>query len=363
MSTTFLQTISVVFLVSCMVACSEPVAPKIEAEPIRAIKYQVLGQDRSSLTRKLSGHILARESSQFSFQVAGQVLAVHVDVGDVVQLGDLIAELDATPYQFRLSTAQAELSNAQSALRERQENYRKQQQVFKKSYISKSSLDRAKAEYEGAESAVQLAGSQLALAQRDLDNTRLLAPFDGTVNRRDIEPFEDVIAARSVFEIQGTAGFEVSLLLPSRLLSAVERGAIASVAIPALGLSDLPGVVTERGIRADSRGAFPVTVNLDAADSGVQAGMSAEVTLVLDDSGQQLLLPGSAVSVGAQGRYFVFVFKADESLVRKTEVVTRLWGLDTLVVDEGLIEGDIVCVAGVEFLRDGQEVTLYESNY
>ena len=348
-------------LIAGTVACSDPVVLEVEAEPVRAIKYQVLGEDIAPLTRKFSGHIQARELSQLSFQVAGQVIAVHVSVGDKVQRGDLIAELDPEPYEFRMNTVEAELSSAHSVLRERSENFRSQQRVFKQSYISKSELDRAKAEYEKAQSAVKLAESRLKLAQRDLQNTRLLAPFTGTINLQDVEPFEDVVAARSVFEIHGTAGFEVALLLPSHLSSTISRGTVAVVAIPALDLHGLVGAVTEMGVRANSRGAFPVNVGLEDSATNIQAGMTAEVTLTLENERRQLLLPGSAIIVDGQGRHYVYVFDPSQSVVNKRQVETHLVGLDSVAIQSGASVGDIICVAGVEFLRDGQRVTLYES--
>ena len=350
----------VLILSLSLMACSPPETTDVVAEPVRAIKYQVVGDSETRASRKLSGHIQARESSQLGFQVSGQVMAVHVDVGDRIERGDLIAELDSKPYEYKLRTVEAELSGAKSSLYEREENYNKQQRVFKKSYISKSDLDRAKSEYEKAQSAVRLAQSHVELASRDLENTRLLAPFAGTINRRDIEPFEDVSVAVSVFEIQGTAGFEVVLLLPSRMLSAVDRGAEVAVELPALGLSDLQGVVSERGLRADSRGAYPLTVMLTTAAPRVQAGMAAEVIFPINSDTEVFLLPNSAFIVESDGSHLVNRFDPALSIVKRVPVKTRLWSLDTLAVEEGLSKGDIVGVAGVEFLRDGQQVRLYE---
>lgn len=341
--------------------CSEPEVEAVIAEPIKAIKYQLVGANGAAQRRTLSGHVRAQESSQLSFQVSGQVLAVHVDVGDRVERGDLIAELDPKPYQLRLDTVAAELSAARSDLHEREQNYLKQQRVFKDSYISQSELDRAKAEYEKANSAVNLAQSRLELTRRDLEKTRLLAPFEGTVNRRDVEPFEDVAAAVSVFEIQGTAGFEVSMLLPSRLLPALDRGARVDVAIPALGLEGLPGAVTELGLRADNRGAYPATAVLESTAAGVQAGMSAEVTITLEGVEDRVLLPGSAFVVDENGGYAVFRYDASRSVVVHTPVKVSLAGVNSLEVTEGVSPGDIVCIAGAEFLRDAQAVTLYQA--
>lgn len=343
-----------------LAGCAEPQGESPVAEPVRAIKYQVVGEGLQAQTRRLSGRIQARESSQLSFQVSGQVLRVPVSVGSKVTRGDLIAELDPKPYDLRRQTAVAELASAESVWRERQENYLKQQRIFKRNYISRSELDRALTDYEKARSAVELARSRLELAERDLRNTRLVAPFDGVINGREVEPFEDVPAGRPVFEIQGDAGFEVALLLPGRLLSFVEQGSSATVSIPSLVLDDMPGVVTELGLRSDGGGAYPLTVDFDHGHNGVQAGMTAQVTLRLQDNAPAPLLPGSAILVGEAGERFVYRYDATASVVRRVPVTLHVHDLDAVAVDSGLAPGDIVAVAGVEFLRDGQTVELYE---
>lgn len=352
--------IAIVLLAVGLAACAEPPGEVAVAEPVRAIKYHVIGDGGQGETRRLSGLIRARESSQLSFQVAGQVLEVPVSVGARVRRGELIAALDAKPYELRRDTAAAELSSAESVWRERQENFLKQQRVFKLNYISRSDLDRAQADFEKAQSAVELSRSRLALAQRDLLNTRLLAPFDGVVNRRDVEPFEDVGAGVPLFEIQADTGFEVALLLPGRLLSEVERGSPASVAIPALGLSGMSGIVTELGLRADTRGAYPLTVDFEHGESPVHAGMTAQVGLELEQHDSAPLIPAAAVLIGEMDNRFVFRYDAELSIVHKIPVTMRFRDLDTVAIESGLRPGDIVAVAGVEFLRDGQTVTLYE---
>ena len=141
----------------------------------------------------------------------------------------------------------------------------------------------------------------------------------------------------------------------------MKRGSKAEVAIPALGLNGLSGVVYELALRADNRGAYPITVVLETTETGVQSGMTAEVTIELAGNGSGVLLPGSAFIVDENGGYAVFRYDAAQSLVMHTPVIAALAGVNQLEVIEGLSPGDIVCIAGVELLRDGQQVSLYQS--
>lgn len=352
----------VLCLILCLTGCSSDKSDQIIAEPLRAIKYAVVGARQGDRVRTLSGRVRARESSQLSFQVPGQVLKVYAEVGDLVNAGDVIALMDDTSYQLRLDTTQAELSGAESALRERRDNFDKQQEVFKDQFISQSQLDQAKASLERAQSSVKLAQSKLDLARRELTQTRLIAPFAGTVTRRTIEPFEEVAAAQAVIELQGTAGYEVAVLVPGKLLSQIARGDAVDISIPTLGLADIRGQVTERALRADNRGAYPVTVVLDNPPQSLQAGMSARVNLKLQSMQDELLLPESAVAVGPQGERYVYRYEASTSTVHRVNVSVAPWDLDQVSVAGELVPGDVVCVAGVEFLREGQEVLLYEAN-
>lgn len=342
--------------------CSEVVETKKLPEPIKSIKYLKINPKISSLERKLSGYIKAVKRSDLSFQVSGQLLILNVEVGDHVEKNQPLASLDSAPYKFRVQQAQADLASADAHFKKSKENYDRQKSVFEKKIINKNAMASALAEYEQAKSAVSLSESKLSLAQRDLTNTVLKAPFSGIITRRDFQSFEEISVRQPVLEIQGESDFEVSFLVPSTLIGKIAQGSKLNVRIPVLGESKQRALVTKLGFKADVRGAFPVSATIESPHHSIKSGMAADVFIDVSHKNEVILVPESAVVIAANNEESVFVFNNKNKQVKARKVVTEVVDMNTLRVVAGLSAGEIICVAGTEFLRDGQVVSLYQSH-
>lgn len=342
-------------------ACNEVVEKTTVAEPIKAIKYLKIKPQVSSLERKLSGYIKAVQRSDLSFQVSGQLLALHVEVGDQVTVEQSLAILDPAPYVLRLQQSQAELASANALFKKSKENYFRQKSVFEKKIINKNAMESALAEYEQAQSSVELSQSKVALVQRDLVNTELKAPFSGIITRRDFQSFEEVSVREPVLEIQGIDNFEVSFLVPSNLIGKISQGSEINVRIPVLGINKYLATITKLGFKADVRGAFPVSATLILPEKTIKSGMAADVFIDVSQKNETILVPESSVIIAANNEQHIFVFDSQSKQVHTRTVETELVDINTLKVLTGLSAGDIICIAGSEFLRDGQVVSLYQS--
>jgi len=339
--------------------CAEEASDAFQAPLVRAVKTIEVNGGASKRTRVLSGYVQAVQFAELAFQVGGQVLEVRVTPGDKVDEGDVLARIDRKPFEFRVTTADAELGRARAELKERHENYLSKQRVFEKDYISRSTFEIAAAEYAKAQSGVQLAESNLGLAKRDLANSMMTAPFDGIVTKRLLEPFQMVSGSATVFEMQGESELEVVLLLPGNLVESIAIGDTVTVSIPTADLEGLSAIVSERSIQADTKGSFPIVATLVDPSPGVLAGMPAEISIARKAAEARIVIPDTAVAVDESGQSYVFVFRPDTSTLEKTQVSReRFSNTETLIVS-GLEDGQRIVVAGTEFLREGMTVSLY----
>ncbi len=332
---------------------------------IRAIKFVVVEEPASGQARRLPGVVEASDTSELSFQVGGNVAVLPVELGDSVQEGDLIAALDDQPYRLQVQASRAELGEAQANLRERREFHTSQETLFRGGWIARTAFDQSLASFQSAQNQVAAAQARLDLAQRDLNNARLLAPFPGLISEKRVDAFQDVAAGQPVVLLESQGQLTVDVLMPETILEFAPLGADVVIDLPAQGISGLTGTVTEVGSRATTANAFPVSMTLDAPPDGVRSGMAAEVTFlraegVGADAPQAFLLPLSALLPGADSfDAFVFRFDRDTSTVRRLAVNSRDIR-DNLVEVVGPIQpGDIIAAAGAEFLSDGQRVTLW----
>lgn len=341
-------------------SCDEPPPPTVEK--IRAIKTIVVADRGAGQSRRFPGIIEAVDTSSLSFEVGGNTRELLVDVGDRVEEGQVLATLDDTPFQLNVDAAEAEVSRAQANLAEKKTEFDRQDTLYKKDWVSKSAWDQAKAAYDSAASQVSYATSKLNLIRRDLDKTKLRAPFDGVIAAREADPFQEVARGQKIFDIYIEGAMQVRLTVPETTIKQINLGLPATVSFPDENVQSQEGRVTEVGTVATEANAFTVKVTLTSPPESLRPGMTAEATMLLgdDSASSSFLLPLTAIAPGDEPRRgYVFVFNEASSTVKKTPV-HGAGGVrdDQVLITEGVTAGDIVVVAGVSFLRDGQQVKL-----
>jgi RND family efflux transporter MFP subunit len=341
-------------------ACKEQVEI---VEQIRAIKTITISELATGQVRKFPGIVKATDSSDLSFEVSGMVETVDVDVGDPVRKGQQLAVLDKEPYQLDVDAAEAELVKAKARVVNTKEEYERQERIYSKGAGSKSWLEKAKYDYDAAQSQVNYQISKLDLAKRNLRKTVLTSPYDGNIAWRSVEPHEEITVGQKVFSIDAKGALEVYLAVPETTKHRLHKGTPATVKFPTLPDLSVTGSISYIGSAAVEANAFPVKVGLIEPPENIDPGMTAEVSLVLEYDSQitgyrvpiQAILPGKEVRQG-----HAFVYDPETSTVRKTLI--RIIGSERnmSIVSEGLSAGDIIAIAGVSFLADGMTVKLME---
>jgi len=345
------------FLGGCEKDVAEP------EERIRSVKTIVVGDLASDQLRKFPGTIEPVESSQLSFEVDGIVQAVQVEVGDRFKKGDVLAHLDNQSYRLSVESARAALSRATAQLEERQSAYERETRIQAEDpgATTQKAVDQARAAYESQVQEVTYSQARLKLAQRDLAHTELIAPYNGTVSARFVEPSE--VAARGVhmLEVYAEAAMQVAVSIPEQMIGDVYAGLEGQMVLNNLPDDPFVAIVSEVGSSATAANAFPVTAVISNADERVRPGMTAELLLMFSDEAMQsaYLIPVQAFLPGIEKKeHFVYLFDPGSSTVRKTAVeIKGVQGNDVVIIG-GIAPGDILVVAGVPFLRDGQEVKL-----
>jgi RND family efflux transporter MFP subunit len=344
-------------------ACRE--APPPPVERIRAIKTFTVDELASGKIRKFSGVIEAADSSSISFEVSGNVREVNVDVGDKIKKGQVLARMDKRTYKLNVKAAEAGVGRAKVELADKRNDLDRFQRINKQDpgAVSQAALDNSQAAVDGAIKNVQFSKSQLKLAQRDLEKTVLRAPFDGVIANRYVDPFTEVARGKKLFDVYENTGMEVAISIPEDVIGDIymEQKGIIQFAV----IADKPyhGVVTEISKVAGTANAFPIKLTIEDLDDRIRPGMTAQVTLELAGADEEsvYLIPMSALSQRSDTtKSWVFVYDATTSTVKKTSVVGTSVRQNDVVISGGVQAGDIIAVAGVSFLEDGQKVKLME---
>jgi RND family efflux transporter MFP subunit len=217
-----------------------------------------------------SASIVPVKTAELSFANVGRVKTVDVEVGDPVKAGQVLVELETTLLEAKVKEAEANLAVAQV-----QVNY------LKRVGTDEVHLESAQAEADRAQALLDSATATLAT------QSKLVAPFDGTIVSVDISPAETVVPGRVVITLGDLSRFQVETKdLSERDVPRVQIGQTASVFIESLN-EEFSGKVIDISHISSTVGGdvvFRVTIDLAKQPQGLLWGMSADVNI---EAGQQ----------------------------------------------------------------------------
>lgn len=353
-----------------------------QAEPLRPVRTSRVTAVSGAQTRAFAGQTQAPRSSRLSFEVQGTVARRPVKVGQRVDAGTLVAELDATTYRLRVQEARAALMEARAAAQNAAADYERLRGLYAEDLVSRRRFDRAQTQRATSRARVQAAEQRLDLARDRLADTRLVAPEAGAVADVMVEAGENVQPGQPVAVLTSGNGLEVEIDVPEDLIGQIEEGDSARVALTAFSGEPLAARVTEVGVapRASAT-AYPVVVRLADAPARLRPGMAARVAFAFDAEAPparlatgeglaRVTLPPEAVGRDAQGTSFVFVVeplpadsaRLDAAVVRRRPVETGDLTPGGLVVRGDLAPGARVVTAGLAQLTDGQRVRVPQAD-
>ena len=349
------------FILFCIAACREEPPPP--PKPIRAIKTITVSEQATGRLRDFSGVAEAADSSSISFEVSGNVQEVRVDVGDRITKGQVLATLDPEPYELTVDEIKAELIKARDNVTKTEAEYNRQKRIFEQGAGAQRRVEVAEFNFKAAKSGVNLQIARLNNAKRDLDRTVLRAPADGAIANRYIDAFNEVARGQKCFDIFEFTGMEVAISIPEDVIDEIQMDQKGKIRFPVFADRTYHGRVTEISKVAGTANAFPIKLTISDPDQRIRPGMTARVTLLLagDDEKAAYLVPLSALTQsGDTTKGFVFVYDSQTSTVKKTLIESGSVRGDNIVMTGGVKEGDIIAVAGVSFLEDGQKVKLMQ---
>lgn len=307
----------------------------------------VLVRPVSSLNRSdvviVSGDIGTSRMENVGFQVAGRVVRVFPQEGQVVQAGEVIAQLDTTEYQMALNAALAQA-------REAEDQYHRAQQMHDQKGIPA-------ADFVKVESGYQQAQAQLAMMRKHLADTRLVAPLAGSVARRGIEVGETAAPGYPVFTIVATNPAEVRVGVPEADIGRIRIGQTVEIRVPALNGRRFQGQVKVIGVAADpiSR-TYSVKIDVANAQQVLRPGMIAEARIQQDNRVNAITVPANAIVPDADGVTQVFVYRPSEKRVYARRVVVGTAYGAEVEVTSGLTSADTVVIGGQNRVREGSRV-------
>jgi len=314
-----------------------------------------LTKEKNSSSPSISfvGSTQPEQQSVISSKVSGRIVKLFVDIGFRVKKGQVLAKIDDTDYKNNLERARAELERIKAQLELAKINYERAENLIKTKSIAQAEYDNAKSNYQSLLAAYETAKKNLEKAEIDLNETNIVAPYDGIVveKRADVGSF--VGPQSPIFVIQSSKTFFLGKIA-EKDITKLKIGDILDVEFPSLK-KVVKGRVSS--IKPASAGTgFDVVIDLSESVPANLLGV-AYLKISQSDKSQSdglYLLPYEAIYISQEGE---FVFSADNGTARKVKVsvIENLSDFALVKIPEGITQ---VISPVSDRIYDGQRVKI-----
>ncbi|SDW54388.1 efflux RND transporter periplasmic adaptor subunit [Thiocapsa roseopersicina] len=344
------------FMAATLAGCQENVPPTAQPRPVRTVTVE---HGAEGETVSLSGQVQAKDHVGLAFRLDGHMTERPVNVGDVLEAGQVVARLDPRIEENTLRSAQANLASAEALLTETRLTFERHEKLLKTGATSRDAYDKALQAMLGAQGQVDSARAQVGIAQENLGYTVLSADAPGQVTAVGAEPGEVVRAGQTIVALARQGGRDAVFDVPERLIRTGPRDPVVDIT-----LNDDPEVKATGRVREQAPQANPATrtfevkVGLIDPPEAMQLGSTVTGRIRLT-APPGVEVPASALTESEAGPA-VWVVDPHERSVSLRPVKVLRYDVASVVVSEGLERGDVVVTAGVHVLHPGQKVSLSE---
>ena len=361
------------FLLAIVIIATGP-RPDRQARPPDAPSVQTVEAVKrtAQLTVTAHGTVVPKTESNLVAEVAGRVVAVSPSMvsGGFFSKGDVLIEIERIDYEAALAQARAILASADSELANAELTFNRTEELATTQAVSQADLDKALNQLNVSRAAQRQAAAALARAERDLERTRVTAPYDGRVRSERVDTGQFVSRGESVGTLYSTDYAEVRLPIRDQDLAFLPFS---------LARTDPPAAAKTRAIlRAEFAGGMHaweadvvrtegeldplsrvVNVIAQVADPyepedgapPLTVGLFVEADIMGKRVEDVVVVPGTALQAGNR----LYVVDANNRLSFRDAEVVRLTA-ETAYLRVDVSDGEQICVSALDDAVEGQSV-------
>ena len=315
------------------------------------------------------GTIQAQDIVSITPQVSNRVTEIHVDLGDNITRGQLMAKIYDAAFRDEVEQAQAQIRQARSTLERDSTQFARQQELYERDLISQSEFDEFRTAYLNSRSQFESARAALTQSRENLNNTEIRSPVDGVVLERFISEGDVATTGQAAFEVANLVGFETRVFLPLQDWELVRVGQEVSMSLSSRSGEVATGVVSRISPRLDATtGLGEVVISLTETESSIYQGALVQTHINLQTNENVITIPRSAMiervdtyiepetgTIELARTYSAFVAQGDSIAVRR-ELTLGIEQGDRIEVIEGLSAGEGLIITGQSNLEDNSPI-------
>ena len=358
------HTLQAVAIVACMVIACMPAAVSTAFAAVDRSPLVIVSSAQSDTVIKqvpLSGTVTSARIAQLSSEISGLVEKVNVEVGDSIQTGAVLIELDREIEEFTLEALRAATAQVQAELADAKRRYQDAKRLRQQKSISENELRLLEAEVEVDAATLKQKRAEERRQQARVDRHTLRAPFSGVISDRRTETGEWIEPGTPVITLIAVDDLRIEMRVPQEFYNRIDRNSRVRVTLDALPEREFEGVIDAIVPVSDaSSRTFLIHVRIDAGDAVVTPGMSAHGQLRLSTGRQGVVISRDAILRYPDGRVTVWVINpgSEPPTVAEKRVTTGHSFNGLITIREGLKADEVVVVRGNESLQEGQQVRI-----
>jgi RND family efflux transporter MFP subunit len=337
----FLNTGLLMVIILFFSACQEK---KTEQSTMQTVKIDTVMQGQQVQSVQYPGKIKPATEVNLAFRVAGPILRFPVQEGQFVKKGQLIAQIDPRDYKIQLAASQAKYDQVKAQADRVKE-------LYKRNSVTPN-------DYDKAISGLKQITAKLHADRNALKDTRLVAPFDGYVQKKFYDNHETVDAGYPIVSFLNTSHFEVDADIPATDYIRQNQFAGFSCTVDVYPNQPIPLKLLEIVPKSNMNQLYQARFRLEPPkDLHVAAGMNANVTINYLAGNQNLMLVPVTAVFDRDGKSMIWVYSPQTHQVKAREVSPQTVRSDgTMEITSGLKAGELIVTAGVHSLKEGQKV-------
>lgn len=325
---------------------------------------------QASAVLTASGYVVARRKAAVASKGTGTLVYLAVEEGDRVKKGQVIARLDDSDVAASLRRARENLRVAEADLDDAKRNYERMSKLAGTRAIAQADYDAAEARYKRVTATIEAAKFAVREAEVAVENTRIIAPFDGTVLKKNadvgeiVAPLAGAVSSRAaVVTIADMSSLEVDADVSEANITRVNGNQSCEITLDAYPQQRYPGYVSNIVPTADrAKATVMVKIKFKQYDERVLPEMGAKITFLApgastDSMNIKPVLTVPAVAVATRdGRQVVFQIKDNRAVAVPVTTGRKLGS--SIEITAGLKEGDKLISKADEQIKNGTQVTL-----
>lgn len=272
------------------------------AESAPAFRTETVVRGTVDETVTATGTLSAVTTVQVGSQVSGIVASLHADFNSRVRRGQLLAELDPTPFQATVEQRRADLQRAEVQMRAAGIAFGRQKRLLSEELTAEADFDAAKADYDAAKATVDQAEAALRQAQTNLTYTKIDSPIDGVVVARQYDVGQTVAAsfqAPTLFTIaQDLTKMQVQADVDQADIGKIAVGQDARFTVDAYPDTTFRAKISQVRLNATANQnviTYPVILTVDNPEQKLRPQMTANVTISVATIADVLRIPNAAL--------------------------------------------------------------------